>query len=113
MLCLIVIVLLVSVIGTNAQRGCCSHHEGVSGSCRNGKQVCNDGTTRIQWLAIIFIKKDMRWIMSKYCSSCGKELNENSKFCPGCGQSQSQNINSLNNQVQKSNQSKQTKKKLS
>lgn len=50
--------------------------------------------------------------MSKYCSSCGKELNENSKFCPGCGQPQSQNINSLNNQVQKSNQSKQTKKKL-
>lgn len=48
MLCLIIIVLLVSVIGTNAQRGCCSHHGGVSGSCRNGKQVCNDGTTRIQ-----------------------------------------------------------------
>ena len=45
MLCLIIIVLLVSVIDTNAQRGCCSHHGGVSGSCRNGKQVCNDGTT--------------------------------------------------------------------
>lgn len=28
-----------------AQRGCCSSHGGVSGSCRNGYQVCNDGTT--------------------------------------------------------------------
>lgn len=28
-----------------AKRGCCSHHGGVSGSCRGGKQVCNDGTT--------------------------------------------------------------------
>ncbi|MCX6075696.1 MAG: hypothetical protein NTW78_02270 [Campylobacterales bacterium] len=25
------------------QRGCCSHHGGVSG-CSNGKIVCNDGT---------------------------------------------------------------------
>lgn len=28
-----------------AQRGCCSHHGGVSGSCSGGKQVCNDGST--------------------------------------------------------------------
>ena len=28
-----------------AQRGCCSSHGGVSGACRNGYQVCNDGTT--------------------------------------------------------------------
>lgn len=23
--------------------------------------------------------------MAKYCSKCGKEINENSKFCEGCG----------------------------
>jgi len=23
--------------------------------------------------------------MPKYCSECGKELNDNSNFCPGCG----------------------------
>lgn len=28
-----------------ARSGCCSWHGGVSGSCRNGKQVCNDGST--------------------------------------------------------------------
>ena len=34
-----------SICNVQAQRGCCSHHGGVSGLCRNGKQVCNDGTT--------------------------------------------------------------------
>lgn len=29
----------------SARSGCCSWHGGVSGGCRNGKQVCNDGTT--------------------------------------------------------------------
>lgn len=28
-----------------AQRGCCSSHGGVSGACRGGYLVCNDGTT--------------------------------------------------------------------
>ena len=44
-LCLVIVILIVSVIDTNAQRSCCSHHGGVSGSCRNGKQVCNEGAT--------------------------------------------------------------------
>lgn len=29
----------------SARRGCCSSHKGVSGSCRGGMIVCNDGTT--------------------------------------------------------------------
>ena len=28
----------------NAQRGCCSHHGGVSGCSSGGRQVCRDGT---------------------------------------------------------------------
>lgn len=32
-------------IQTSARRGCCSWHNGVSGSCRGGMIVCNDGTT--------------------------------------------------------------------
>lgn len=28
-----------------ARRGCCSWHGGVAGGCRNGKLICNDGTT--------------------------------------------------------------------
>ena len=32
-------------LNVSAQRGCCSWHGGVSGTCRNGYQVCNDGTT--------------------------------------------------------------------
>lgn len=41
------ILLIVSLMPVNifAQRGCCSSHGGVSGACRNGYQVCNDGTT--------------------------------------------------------------------
>lgn len=32
-------------ISVDAQRGCCSHHGGVSGGCSSsGKQICNDGT---------------------------------------------------------------------
>ncbi len=27
-----------------AQRGCCSHHGGVSGCDYNGRVICNDGT---------------------------------------------------------------------
>ena len=36
----IVFILLLSFDNVYAQRGCCSHHGGVSGGCRNGKQVC-------------------------------------------------------------------------
>ena len=39
------VLICISITNVYAQRGCCSHHGGVSGSCRNGKQVCNDGTT--------------------------------------------------------------------
>ncbi len=28
----------------NAQRGCCSHHDGIAGCHSSGKQLCNDGT---------------------------------------------------------------------
>jgi hypothetical protein len=28
-----------------AQRGCCSHHQGVSHCDSNGNVICNDGTT--------------------------------------------------------------------
>ena len=32
-------------ISVDAQKGCCSHHGGVSGGCSSsGKQICNDGT---------------------------------------------------------------------
>lgn len=41
----VVIYLSTATLNVEAQRGCCSHHGGVSGGCRNGKQVCNDGTT--------------------------------------------------------------------
>lgn len=36
---------LITIDVVYARRGCCSWHGGVSGACRNGKQVCNDGTT--------------------------------------------------------------------
>ena len=44
-LCIILLLIIIfPVLSVNAKRGCCSWHGGVSGSCRNGKQVCNDGT---------------------------------------------------------------------
>lgn len=44
-LCSILLLTIISpVLEVNAQRGCCSWHGGVSGACRNGRQVCNDGT---------------------------------------------------------------------
>lgn len=42
--CILLIILLLPV-NVSAKRGCCSWHGGVSGACRNGYQVCNDGTT--------------------------------------------------------------------
>lgn len=42
--CILLLILLVP-INVSARRGCCSWHGGVSGACRNGYQVCNDGTT--------------------------------------------------------------------
>ena len=42
---IVVITFLFSTSNVYARRGCCSWHGGVSGSCRYGKQVCNDGTT--------------------------------------------------------------------
>lgn len=44
--CLIILgVLTLLPSNVAARRGCCSHHGGVRGDCRYGKQVCNDGTT--------------------------------------------------------------------
>ncbi|MFA5603995.1 MAG: hypothetical protein WDA12_04035 [Bacilli bacterium] len=42
----VVVMLLVVILPLNveAQRGCCSHHGGVSGCSSSGRQVCNDGT---------------------------------------------------------------------
>lgn len=42
---LVLLMLFLMPINVYAQRGCCSHHGGVSGACRNGHQVCNDGTS--------------------------------------------------------------------
>lgn len=42
--CILLLILLVP-INVSARRECCSWHGGVSGACRNGYQVCNDGTT--------------------------------------------------------------------
>lgn len=43
--CFLCMVLFLIPIPVYAQRGCCSHHGGVSGSCSaSGKQICNDGT---------------------------------------------------------------------
>lgn len=41
----ILLMIFLAPINVSAQRGCCSSHGGVSGACRNGYQVCNDGTT--------------------------------------------------------------------
>lgn len=40
----VVILLILIPIKVEAQRGCCSHHGGVSGCTSNGKQLCKDGT---------------------------------------------------------------------
>lgn len=40
MLCFIVL----NPINVNAQRGCCSHHGGVSGCTSSGRTICSDGT---------------------------------------------------------------------
>ena len=42
--CILLIIFLMP-LNVYAQKGCCSWHGGVSGACRNGYQVCNDGTT--------------------------------------------------------------------
>jgi len=39
------IILIQSSTVVCAKSGCCSHHGGVTNSCRNGKQVCQDNTT--------------------------------------------------------------------
>ena len=41
--CILLIIFLMP-LNVSAQRGCCSHHGGVSNSCSNGRQVCMDGT---------------------------------------------------------------------
>ena len=43
---IIILLLVISVFpqAVSARSGCCSHHGGVSNSCSNGRQVCNDGT---------------------------------------------------------------------
>lgn len=41
----ILLIIFLAPINVYATRGCCSWHGGVSGACRNGYQVCNDGTT--------------------------------------------------------------------
>lgn len=38
------LVFFFSVCDVKAQRGCCSHHGGVSSSCSSGRIVCNDGS---------------------------------------------------------------------
>lgn len=44
-LILVMCLFLLLPISVDAQRGCCSHHGGVSGGCSSsGKQICNDGT---------------------------------------------------------------------
>ncbi len=40
----IITVLLLNPLMTNARRGCCSSHGGVTNSCYGGRQVCADGT---------------------------------------------------------------------
>lgn len=45
---LFVIIIMFSILSftnVDARRGCCSWHGGVSGGCRYGKLICNDGTT--------------------------------------------------------------------
>lgn len=43
-LILVMCLFLLLPISVDAQRGCCSHHGGVSGGCSSsGKQICNDG----------------------------------------------------------------------
>ncbi len=41
----IIVLMLLFPASVFAGKGCCSSHGGVSGACRNGYQVCNDGTT--------------------------------------------------------------------
>lgn len=42
---ILVIILFILVSPVYAQRGCCSHHGGVSSSCTSDcRQICNDGT---------------------------------------------------------------------
>ena len=40
----IIVISVLSMSTVNAQRGCCSHHGGVSGCSSNGRQICKDGT---------------------------------------------------------------------
>lgn len=37
-------IIMLTPIEVSAERGCCSHHGGVSGCSSSGRQVCNDGT---------------------------------------------------------------------
>ena len=37
-------IVLLNPLQASAQRGCCSHHGGITNSCSRGRQVCADGT---------------------------------------------------------------------
>lgn len=37
-------IVLLNPLPASAQRGCCSHHGGITNSCSRGRQVCADGT---------------------------------------------------------------------
>ena len=51
--------------------------------------------------------------MGKFCTNCGKELNENIKFCTNCGQENNAKISEvINNNVVNSNTSNQLKSKI-
>lgn len=41
---ILIFCLFISLSPVLAQRGCCSHHGGVSGCSSDGRQVCNDGS---------------------------------------------------------------------
>lgn len=96
----IVVMLLVVILPLNveAQRGCCSHHGGVSGCSSNGRQVCNDGTLSPSCTCTpSYIYGCTDSSAKNYNSSANKDNGSCTYYVMGCTDSSAKNYNSSAN----------------
>lgn len=94
---ILIIVLLICPIKINAQRGCCSHHGGVSGCSSGGKQICNDGSlsptcTCTPTVTTIYGCTDSK--AKNYNSSANKDNGSCEYYVYGCTDTSAINYNS-------------------
>ncbi len=93
---LILIIMLISPVAVNAQRGCCSHHGGVAGCSEDGRQVCRDGTlspscTCTPTVSYIYGCTDSS--AKNYNSKANKDNGSCQYYIYGCTDSEAKNYN--------------------